>query len=133
MIVLALAVALSADIVALERKGMDGWLGGSPDAALEMMDPQITYLHFVSEKRLEGVAAVKALFEGYRGMPLFDSYEIVQPKVQEAGDVAILTYLLVTRNGGVTRKSNATQVYQKKKEGWRVIHSHFSANNPPQQ
>jgi ketosteroid isomerase-like protein len=97
-----------------------------------MMDPGITYFHLVSEKRVEGIAAVRALFDGYRGMPLFDSYEIAQPKVQEAGDVAVLSYLLVTRNGGITRRWNATQVFQKKKEGWRVVHSHFSANNPPQ-
>jgi ketosteroid isomerase-like protein len=130
MIVLALAVALTADIVALERKGMEGWLAGNPEPALALMDPQITYCPAVGGKRLTGISAVKELFADYRGRPLFDSYEIEEPTVQEAGDAAVLSYVLVTRNGSLTRRWNATQVYQKKKEGWRVIHSHFSANDP---
>jgi ketosteroid isomerase-like protein len=84
----------------------------------------------VTGKRLTGISAVKELFGDYRGRPLFDSYEIEEPTVQEAGDAAVLSYVLVTRNGSLTRRWNATQVYQKKKEGWRVIHSHFSANDP---
>ncbi len=40
--------------------------------------------------------------------------------------MAILSYRLVTQNGADARTWNATEVYQKKKAGWRVIHSHFS-------
>ena len=60
------------------------------------------------------------------GRPLFDSYQIENPKVQTGSDMAILTYQLVTQNGSATRRWNATEVYQKKTAGWRVIHTHFS-------
>ena len=98
---------------------------------MEISDPQITYFHVMTDKRLDGLAALKALYEPYRGMPLYDSYEITDPKVQAAGDMAILTYIMVRHNGSVTTRWNATQVYQKKPQGWRVIHSHWSQTKPP--
>jgi ketosteroid isomerase-like protein len=85
----------------------------------------------MTEKRFDGIASLKALFESYRGTPLFDRYEIVDPKIQTGGDMAVLTYILVRRNGAGTTRWNSTQVYQRKKDGWRVIHSHWSQTNPP--
>ena len=84
----------------------------------------------MTDKRLEGLPALKALFEAYRGKPLFDSYEMADAKVQSSGDTAVLTYVLVRHVGTATTRWNATQVYQRKKEGWRIIHSHWSATRP---
>lgn len=91
-----------------------------------MSDPDITYFHAITEKRVDGLPALRAIFEDYRGQPLFDSYEIADPKVQASGDIAVLSYILVRHIGTVTTRWNATQVYQRKKDGWRVIHSHWS-------
>ena len=134
VIVVALLLALipvyAADptqqILALERQAMDGWLKGDPDPQLSATDSDIIFIHDVIQKRLEGRAAVKELYERYRGTPLFDSYEILNPMVRLAGDAAVLTYQLAQIRGGVTRYWNGTQVYQKKPEGWRVIHTHWS-------
>ena len=122
--------ATAREILALERTTLDGWQVGNPDPLLAISDPEITYIHVVTDKRLEGLAAVKALFEPYRGRPLFDSYEMAEPKVQASGDTAVLTYVLVRHLGATTTRWNATQVYQRKKEGWRIIHSHWSATRP---
>jgi ketosteroid isomerase-like protein len=119
--------ATAREILALERTTLDGWQVGNPDPLLAISDPDITYIHVVTDRRLEGLAAVKALFEPYRGQPLFDSYEMAEPKVQASGDTAVLTYTLVRHVGTATTRWNATQVYQRKKEGWRIIHSHWSA------
>jgi len=119
------------EILALEKSGLDGWLTGDPGPQLAIMDSQITYLHAVSETRLDGLPAVKDLYERFRGTPLFDSYEILTPKLQVSGKVAVLTYLLAQHIGPVTTFWNATQVYQVKEEGWRVIHTHWSKGNPP--
>lgn len=115
------------EVLDLERQALDGWRTGNPDPQLAISDSQITYFHAVVEGRIEGLPALKELYERYRGMPLFDSYEIVNPQVQAAGDVAVLTYQLAQRNGSVTNYWNATQVYWRKKEGWRIIHTHWSA------
>jgi ketosteroid isomerase-like protein len=94
---------------------------------LAASDPDITLFHVITGGRIEGVAAVKELYAPFAGRPLYDSYQIENPKVQSGGDMAVLSYQLVTHNGDLTRKWNATEVYQKKKAGWRVIHSHFSS------
>ncbi len=122
--------ATAREVLALERKALDGWQRGDPDALLAISDPEITYFHAMTDKRLDGLPAVKALLDGYRGQPLFDSYEMAEPKVQTSGEVAVLTYILVRHVGTVTTRWNATQVYQRKKEGWRIIHSHWSVTKP---
>jgi hypothetical protein len=119
--------AAAREVLALERQTLDGWQMGDPDPLLAISDPEITNFHVVTDKRLDGLPALKALFEGYRGRPLFDSYEMAEPKVQASGDTAVLTYTLVRHVGTATTRWNATQVYQRKKEGWRIIHSHWSA------
>ena len=119
-------------LVALERQAMDGWMKGNPEPALAISDPEITYFHVMTEQRLDGLASVKALYESYRGRPLFENYEILEPKVQVSGDIAILTYLFSSQNGSVTSRWNSTQIYQKKKDAWRVIHSHWSRTRPTQ-
>jgi ketosteroid isomerase-like protein len=122
--------AATREILAMERRALDGWRVGNPDPVLAISDPEITYFHAVAGKRLDGLPAVKALFEGYRGMPLFDSYEMAEPRVQASGDTAVLTYILVRHVGTATTRWNATQVYQRKQDGWRVIHSHWSESKP---
>jgi hypothetical protein len=114
-------------ILALERRAMEQWREANPDGFLAISDPGITYFHSILEARLVGIDAVKALYESYRGRPLFDEYQIVDPKVVAFGAAAVLTYQLVTRNGSLTRRWHATAVYRETRAGWRIIHSHFSA------
>jgi hypothetical protein len=113
-------------ILAMERRGMDGWLKGSPDEFLKISDAEITYFHSALGARLVGLEAVKALYEAYRGKPLFDRYEMVDPQVVVSGKLALLTYLLTTQNGSLTRRWHTTEVYREGPAGWRIIHSHFS-------
>jgi hypothetical protein len=124
----ALAGAESTEetILAMERRAMDGWGQGNPDEFLRISDPEITFFHSTLDKRLDGLAAVKALYEGYRGRPIFDRYEMADPKVVVSGSMAVLTYLFTTQNGGLTRRWHATEVYRKGPSGWRILHSHFS-------
>jgi len=121
---------IAQELLTLEHRAMDGWLKGDPDPMLALCDPGITYVHVMTAKRLNGVAEVKALFEPYSGKPLFDRYEILDPQVQVTTNTAVLTYEFVRHNGTVESHWNATQVYQRKKEGWRVIHTHWSMIRP---
>lgn len=119
------------ELIAIERASMDGWLKGDSGPMLSAADPDITLFHIMTQQRVDGVAAVKALYAPYAGRPLFDSYRIENPKAQSGSDMALLTYQLVTNNGGVARTWNATEVYRKTSAGWRVLHSHFSAVGGP--
>lgn len=117
---------IAGQVLALERQTMEGWLKGDPGPTIAILDPEVTYFHAPLEKRIEGVSAVKALFAPYQGKPLFDSYEISEPRTQVSERIAVLTYQLITHNGPVTARWNSTEIYQDKKEGWRIIHSHWS-------
>ena len=119
------------EILALEHKAMDGWLAGNPDPTLAVSSDDITLFHAVTNGRLSGLAALRKLYEGYRGTALFDRYEMVDPEVRVSGDIAILTYVLEQHNGGAMTRWNGTQVYQRTGQGWQVIHSHWSMTNPP--
>ncbi len=121
-----------AEILAMERGVMEGWLKGDPAPMLATLAPDVTYFHFPVEKRLEGIEAVKAMCEPYRGRALFDRYEIVDPKVRVTGEVAVLTYQLSFTAGTTSSVWNATQVYRRTKEGWRVTHAHWSQARTPQ-
>jgi hypothetical protein len=118
---------ITAEIIAVERKVMDGFQKGDPGPFLAAADPEITYIHAALNVRVAGLPAVKALVEGYRGQPLFDTYEMAEPRVQAAGDVAVLSYVLVRHQGSNVTRWNGTVVYRRTKEGWRAIHSHWSA------
>lgn len=117
-------------ILSMERRVMEGWLTGNPDAVIAISDPEITFFHSAIPGRQHGLDAVKALYESFRGRPLFDGYEIVDPKVAVWEGTAVLTYQLTTQNGILTRHWNATQVYRHCDAGWRIVHSHFSQVNP---
>jgi len=114
------------EVLAMERASMDGWLKGDSGPMLAAADPEITLFHVMTERRVEGIAAAKELYAPYEGRPLYDSYKIDDPKVQAGGDMAVLTYRLVTRNGDTSRTWNATEVYRRGKTGWKAIHTHFS-------
>ncbi len=116
----------ASEILGLERRVMDAWLHGDPDPFLAICDPDVTYFHVMTEKRVDGLAALKALVEPFRGRSLFDSYEMLEPKVRAAGDTAVLTYVLLRRIGGDSSRWNGTEVFQKKAEGWRLVHEHWS-------
>ncbi len=118
--------APDSELLALERQVLDGWMKGDPGPALAVFDPDVSYFHVMSNGRLDGIGAVKELYERYRGTSLFDSYEIENPRAQASGDLAVLTYVLVTHQGVSVKRWNATQVYEHQKQGWRIIHSHWS-------
>jgi hypothetical protein len=46
---------------------------------------------------------------------------------QAQGGGRVLTYLLAQHTATITTFWSATQVYQMRKAGWRVIHTHWSA------
>lgn len=121
----------ASEIIALERQALDGWVQGNPDPLLAMCDADVTYFHVMTQKRLDGLAALKALVEPFRGQSLYEAYEMSEPKVHVSGDVAVLSYILVQRRGSDSGRWNATQVYQRKGGHWRVVHTHWSQTSPP--
>lgn len=124
------------DIVALERAALDRWGNGDPTGFLEIYAPDISYFDPGIERRLDGHDAMTEYYRPIAGLVKVLRYEMIGPKVQRDGDVAVLSYNL--SNDGilpdgreVSTRWNSTAVYSRASGAWRVIHSHWSLTTPP--
>ncbi len=128
--------AQGSEIISLERTALDRWGKGDPTGFLEIYAPEITYFDVGTERRLDGHAAMTAYYRPLTGKIKVSRYEMIDPKVQRHGDVAVLTYNL--RSDGmlpdgkqVTTRWNSTSVYARIGRRWKVIHSHWSLTAHP--
>ena len=122
-------------IIALERGALDRWGKGDPGGYLELYANDVTYFDPQREKRVDGLAAMKRLLEPIKGTFKSDGYEMIEPRVQRVGTMAVLTYNLVSRGSGpdgkpVVARWNTTSVYTQADGRWKIAHSHFSFTQP---
>ncbi len=116
---------IAEEIIALERAALDRWGAGDPSGYLESSAPHVTYFDPFLEHRLDGIEALSAWYAPLRGTIHIDHYEMIEPKVQLCGDAAVLTFNLAS-SSGTTTNWNCTEVYQLDKQGWRLVHTHWS-------
>lgn len=115
------------EILALERAALDRWGAGDPSGFLEITDPEVVYFDPFTDRRLDGLAPLTALYESIRGQVHVDGYELLNPKVQVLGDAAVLTFNYVSRTAGAEDRWNCTEVYRRTPEGaWRIVQTHWS-------
>jgi hypothetical protein len=105
----------SQEILALEKSALDRWIAANPDGYLELAAPDISYFDPNRERRVDGLEALKALLGPIKGMQLpFNDprYEMIAPKVQLYGDVALLTFNLINyaKMGGQTESSRSMEL-----------------------
>ena len=127
------------ELVALERSALDRWIAFDPDGYLDLQAPEVTYFDPFTESRVDGRDALQVRVAPMKNMkpPFTDPrYEMINPKVQRHGDVALLTFNLV--NYGkladgperVLSRWNSTEVYSRIGGAWKIIHSHWSFIQP---
>jgi uncharacterized protein (TIGR02246 family) len=123
------------EVISLERAALDRWGKGDPKGFLEIYAPEITYFDVGTQRRLDGLAAMTDYYRPITGKVKVPRYEMIGPKVQRHGDVAVLTYNLrseaVQPDGKqVTVRWNSSSVYVRLGGQWKVIHSHWSLTAP---
>ena len=128
-------VDVAAEVIALERAALDRWGAGDPAGYVELFADDITYFDPLQERRLDGRAAMVALMDSISGKIRVDRYDMLRPVVQEQGDVALLSFNLVSyrTDGGRERAIsswNSTEAYRRTLQGWRIFHSHWSFIRP---
>lgn len=121
-------MTIADDIIALEQAALDRWCAGDPDAFLALSAADVSYFDPFRQSRVDGKAALTALYNGLRGQIDAPRHEMIEPKVQVVGDAAVLSFRFVSWNGseGARVAWNATEVYRRDGAGWRIIHTHWS-------
>ena len=113
-------------VLALERAALDRWGNGDPAGYLDITAPDVTYFDPFVKQRVDGVDALRAYYEPIWGKIRIDQDEIVNPCVQVAGDVAILTIRYISQGTEGAKRWNCTEVYRRSGVDWKIIHSHWS-------
>ena len=122
-------------VIALEKGALDRWGKGDTQGYFDIMAPGETYFDPTTEKRVDGLAALRAHIAPFTGKIHIDHYEMINPTVQRSGDVAILTFNLVDQGsvGGIdqgTVRWNSTEIYRRTDGKWKIVHSHWSYTKP---
>ncbi len=124
------------EITSVERSALDRWGNGDPQGFLDVYATEVTYFDPFVERRVDGLGAMKEWYAPFAGKIHVDRYEMLNPKVQRHGDVAVLTYNLVNymKQADGSEKAaarwNSTAVFRKIDGKWRTIHSHWSFVKP---
>lgn len=127
---------VGAQIIALERGALDRWGKGDPGGYLEIYDPDVTYFDPVQEKRVDGLGAVRTMLAPFTGKIRVSRYDMLDPKVQRYGDVAVLSFNLLSYqkqpdgNEPVVARWNSTAVYRRAGDTWKSVHVHWSYLKP---
>lgn len=148
LILLAVVLAMSAGcransqenvaetIIALERGALDRWGKGDPEGYFEIYAPEVTYFDPTVEKRVDGIGAVRALIAPYTGKISVSRYDMLSPKVEHHGDLAVLSFNLLSYRPGpdgqerVVARWNSSAVYRRTGDTWKSIHVHWSYIKP---
>jgi ketosteroid isomerase-like protein len=127
-------VDIAREVIAVERAALDRWGAGDPSGYMEIFDDGVTYFDPLQERRLDG-DETRALMRSVTGRIRVDRYDMQGAKVQCFGDVALLSFNLVSYRTDDGRERaisswNSTEAYRRTPAGWRIFHSHWSYITP---
>ena len=117
-------------IIGMERAALERWGRGDPDGFLEISAEEVSYFDPFTARRLDGLAELRALYDQFRGKIHIDRFEMIEPRVQAARDIAVLTYRFDSYGSEGSMRWNATEVYRRCANGWKIIHTHWAFHQP---
>ena len=115
-------------ILTLEKNALDKWANGDQIGFSDNFAEDATYFDDVAAQvRVDGIENLKKYFASLQGQVPVHKYELINPKVQVFGDLAILTlWYQGTVDGETGAPWKATSVYRLKDGKWQVVHAHWS-------
>jgi len=115
------------EILALERAALTRWCNGDPSGFLDISAPDVVYFDPFLANRLDGREALTRYYENLRGQISASRWEILAPRVQRAGDMAVLTFQFHSWGGGEEAlRWNCTEVYRRTAGRWEIIQTNWS-------
>jgi len=120
------------ELMELETGAMARWDKGDPWGFIEISAPEVTYFDTGTPQLINGREALSAEYRLREGKVYYEVMDFIEPWVEVCGDMAVLFYrFFSTRlnpDGTIQSRApwNCSEVYQRKPEGWRIIHTHWS-------
>jgi ketosteroid isomerase-like protein len=119
------------EILELERHALTRWGNGDPSGFVELLAPDVVYFDPFIDRRIDGSEALNSYYEALRGKIFAKRFELIEPLVQQHGQMAVLTFNFVClTNHDIEQQWNCTEVFRRDDAGWRIIQSHWSFANP---
>ena len=131
--------ALQDELVRLERSALDRWIRLDPDGYLGLYAENVVYFDPMTEHRVDGLEAMRKRLAPMKNLkaPFTNPrYDMLDPRTDKFGDVALLTFHLVnygTLGDGreqVLARWNASELYRQSDGSWKIVHSHWSYTQP---
>ena len=114
-------------IIEMEHHALERWGKGDPSGFLEISADDVVYFDPFQPRRLNGIGELRALYESIRGQVQIARFDVIDPRVQASGDMAVLTFNYVADGTNeVTSRWNCTEVYRRDGGTWRIIQTHWS-------
>ncbi|OGC93482.1 MAG: hypothetical protein A2W25_05605 [candidate division Zixibacteria bacterium RBG_16_53_22] len=115
-------------ILAREHQWLDRWAAGDPLGFSEISADDVTYFDDVAaQTRIDGLEEMRSYLTSLVGKYPPHTYQIVDPKVQVYGDIAICTLRYHSSIGGEPGPPwKATDVYRLTNGEWHMVHAHWS-------
>ncbi len=130
MPVFSAAQYISDLIIEKEKKALMRWGDGDPFGYIEIAAPEIVYFDPYTDMRVDGLDALRKFLTPLMGKIHNEYFELINPKVQVYGNVAILTYNYIsfkkTKNPLWESRWNCTQIFALLDDDWKLIQSHWS-------
>lgn len=120
---------VAATIIAMERAALDQSDKLDPEGFLKISDPGVVYIDPALERPIVGLENLRKYYKSFGGSGTPAAGEMLNSNVQVMGDTAVLTFNY-RRKDGKGPRWNATEVYRKTKDGWRIVHTHWSYIKP---
>lgn len=118
---------ISKTIISMECAALDRWGRGDPSGFSEICGSDVVYFDPHLKMRIDGREALMEYYENIRGKVSIKRFELLNPKVQQVGDAAILTFNYVSYGESEDEyRWNCTEVYRRMDAGWRIIQTHWS-------
>jgi len=113
-------------ILAKEKATLDRWYNGDPMGFIDNSWEDVTYFDPSLKARIDSIGAFKNLLTPIVGMIHIPAHKMDKPLVQVFGDIVILTFTDVFTVGENTSRWHATEIYQRRGNDWKLIHSHWT-------
>lgn len=123
-------------LISMEKRALERWGKGDPDGFLEIIAEDYTYFDPFIDSRVDNYEGIKEIYDAIRGKIRIERFELIDPKVQVEGEIAVLTFNFKSyskmSDGTIGESSHwhTTEVFREFEKDWKLISTHWSYTGP---